>query len=414
MAFYEIKLPKKYIEFDRFYVFSNINSQATAGRVYFKSAATHLRHYTLKDYQSIEAKNIPYDGLGQALKDETRSTVCISDPGIFLEGKTTSWYSVVDGVDICYYFAQFLSYWFESASLTPSNLLMFGFSAGSFAALRTATFLTAKTNVVAMHGQIKRTFEYKNKMYEHNLLYYYKHCLNQQKTIPNIYLIHNHRDKYTFLMHNFFELLSKYSYQNNDNYRPNISLEIYDGLDGHHRPRKQTMLEKINIAEAVLRCSQSEQEFQRKQEQLDAEITIQGKVVELKPNNSYYYKKLSKLQQDRGEIEKAILNLQKAIEINSDQPAWVYQHLAKALSQQQQLDEAVKVYHKAIKLEPDNSSLYRGLAKLQAQKGDLEKAIANYRKAIELNSDQPVWVYQHLNRALRKQNTLDESMTVRI
>lgn len=412
MSFYEIKLPEKYIEFNRIYIFSNINSQATSGRVYFKSAAAHLIHYSLEDYQSIEPKDIPYDGLNQALQDNTRSTICISDPGIFLKGKTTSWYGVVDKVDICHYIAKFLSYWFESASLAPSNVLMFGFSAGSFAALRTATLLTAKTNIVAMHGQIKRTFEYKNKTYEHDLLHYYKCCLKEKKTIPNIYLIHNYRDKNCFLMHDFFALISKYDYQNNDNYRPNISLEIYDGLDGHHRPKKQTMLEKINTAEAVLRCSQNEQDFQRKQEQLDAEIAIHEKTIKSKPNNSYSYRILGKLQLNKGNIEKAITNLQKAIEINSEQPLWVYQNLGHIFKQRKQLDKAISIYKQAIRLDSNNSIVYRNLGSCHDQKEDVEAAIDSYRTAIKLNLEQPAWVYQNLGNLFSKQNQINQAIAL--
>ena len=412
MAFYEIQIPHKYMEFDRIYIFSNINPEATAGRVYFQSASTKLKNANPDDYKTATARNVPYDGFGQAISSKSISTLCICDPGIFIQGKITSWYGVMDGVDICSYIAKFLSYWFEAASLKASEILIFGSSAGSFGALRTASFLENKTNVIAVNAQIKRKFSYKNIIYEHDLMSHYQQSLQQNRVIPNIYLLCNYRDKNTVLNRQFFNLITNYSYNQESTYRPNIVLDIYDGLSGHLRPRRDNLLQKINIAETLLKSSQEEQNFQRQQEELDKKIAKYQRAIKVQPEQSSFYRSLGKYQQEKGDIESAISSYRQAIELNSNQPAWVYRNLGKALRCHNHADEAMRVYQQAIELRPDNPSFYRGLANLQSDKGDVAIAIANYRKAIELNPEQPAWVYQHLDKALGQQEQIKEVMAV--
>ena len=398
MVFYEVKIPDKYIEFDRFYIFSNIIPEANSGRIYFQNAASKLKQAIPQDFYKATAKNVPYDGIRQAISNCDRSTICISDPGIFIEDKVTSWYSVVNQVDICFYIAQFLSHWLKSASLEPKDVLMFGSSAGSFGALRTATFLDKKTNVMSINGQIKRAFNYKNNQSNHDLLDYYQQCLQQQKIMPNIYLLCNYRDKNTLLNQKLFALITNYDYEKQGTYRPNVVFDLYDGFKGHLRPRKYNLLQKIDIAEAVMKSSQEEQDFQRNQEQIESTMEELQKKIKLKPNQSSLYRSLAKLQAQQKQFEPASINYRKAIELDPEQPAWVYQYLARVSSQLERLDEAIDLYQQAIKLQPNQSSLYRNLAKLQAQQEQFEPASINYHKAIELDPEQPAWVYRFLEK----------------
>ena len=398
MAFYQIKIPDRYIEFDRFYVFSNINPTATSGKVYFQNAASKFKEATADDFFKNSARNVPYDGIRQAISNHSQSAICISDPGIFIEGKVTSWYSVVESVDICFYIAQFISHWLEAASLQPKDILMFGSSAGSFGALRTTTFLSKKTNVISVNGQIKRSFDYKNNQYEHDILDYYQKCLQQNIVIPNIYLLCNYRDNNTILNRQFFNLIDNHNYTNKGTYRPNIVFDLYDGLEGHLRPRKDNLLQKIEIAETVLKSSQEEQDFQRNKEETISTIEILEQKIKLDPNQSFLYRKLARLQAQQEQFESASINYRKAIELDANQPAWVYEYLAKVSSQLKQLDEAIDLYQQAIKLKPNQSSLYRNLAKLKVQQGQFESASINYRKAIELDANQPTWVYKFLEK----------------
>ena len=62
-------------------------------------------------------------------------------------------------------------------------------------------------------------------------------------------------------------------------------------------------------------------------------------------------------------IQEAIANYQKAIALQSEQPVWVYVGLGNALSQNDQLDEAITAYQKAIEIKPDNSRISAQLAR---------------------------------------------------
>ncbi|MEM9272328.1 MAG: hypothetical protein AAGA80_05110 [Cyanobacteria bacterium P01_F01_bin.143] len=265
ISFYEIKIPNKYIVFDKFFAFSNIIPGATSGRVYFQTANNEFRNSTPSEYTS--AKDVPFNGIGQAIKDQTRSTICFSDPGIFSDKNIiTSWYSEVDKVDICAYIGQFLQHWLNCISLKPDQILMIGSSAGSFGALRSATFLDGKTNVLSVNGQIDRDFKYKGNTYRHDLINYFEKYFRLKKnnlTIPNIYLLCNYRDRNIRLNRVFADLISNFPYEKRGTTRPNIVLDFYDGIYGHGRPHKGNLLEKINIADLVLKSSQNEQNFQR-------------------------------------------------------------------------------------------------------------------------------------------------------
>jgi len=162
---------------------------------------------------------------------------------------------------------QFLQHWLNCAELKPHQTLMFGSSAGSFGALRTATFLEGKANVLSVNGQIDRTFEYEGTKNRHDVIRYFDQCFRRQsRIIPNMYLLCNYRDRNIRLNRVFADLISNFHYDKKGTTRPNIVLDLYDGIKGHGRPRKSNILEKIQIAELLLKSSQDEQNVQREQE----------------------------------------------------------------------------------------------------------------------------------------------------
>ena len=359
LAFYEINLPKKYLEFDRIYAFSNIIPNSNSGRIYFKNASPKLRSSTPQDYLEATARYVSYDGFGQVVNDKIRSTLCICEPGNYIKDRATSWYSVVNNVDICEFLAEFISYWLEAASLNYNDLFMFGSSAGSFGALKTATFLGGKSNVMVVNAQIIEILKYNNCQYKNDLLKHYQKCLQKRIVIPNIYLLCNLRDKNTILNRKFFDLITEYEYERNSTYKPNISFDLYDGLNGHLRPRKQNLLQKIDLAEAILKSSQDEQNYQREQDKLDAEIVYYQEKINLEPNCSSHYRILGKYQQKKGDIEAAGANYYQAIKLNPKQPTWLYRCLGNILSKQEQLEEAIEVYQQAILIQPNQLETYQ-------------------------------------------------------
>lgn len=104
---------------------------------------------------------------------------------------------------------------------------------------------------------------------------------------------------------------------------------------------------------------------------------------------------------------------------SSLQPKAIKQNLeiAKQLTEQGQLDEAIATYQKLIELEPNRLNFYVQLARVQEEKGDLESAIYSYEKIIELKPDNPkiyaklAKLYLEVAKQLRKQGQLDEAIS---
>ena len=78
-------------------------------------------------------------------------------------------------------------------------------------------------------------------------------------------------------------------------------------------------------------------------QQEDEAIKVYQQAIELEPGESSFYRGLAKLQAQKGELEIAIANYRKAIELNPEQPAWVNRHLNKALGKQKSLEEVMAV-----------------------------------------------------------------------
>ena len=148
------------------------------------------------------------------------------------------------------------------------------------------------------------------------------------------------------------------------------------------------------------------------QKQINNSLEVNFQTVKSESKNNSDYRILANKLRQKGNIEEAIKFYRHAIESDSKQPSWVYQHLGNLLSEQERHEEAVAVYCQAISLYPEDDSYYRFLAKFQRQTGDIKKAIKLYRHAIELDPKQPSWVYQHLGGLLSEQERHDEAVAV--
>ena len=82
---------------------------------------------------------------------------------------------------------------------------------------------------------------------------------------------------------------------------------------------------------------------------------------------------------------------------------------ANQLRQSGELDEAIAVYQRAIKLDPNSYQSYHYMGETLAQKGELEAAANSYNLALEINPDF-FWSYHCLGKVLLKQGKLDEAI----
>ncbi len=120
----------------------------------------------------------------------------------------------------------------------------------------------------------------------------------------------------------------------------------------------------------------------------DSGIIILNQVIAKKPNEYRAYNKLGQIYgQYYKDISKAILLLDKAIEIKPDDPSTL-ENLGVACGISGQFDKSIFYLEKAIKENPNNSQLYVNLGQSYLQKKNTEKANECFMKAQEIKAKQ--------------------------
>ena len=128
-------------------------------------------------------------------------------------------------------------------------------------------------------------------------------------------------------------------------------------------------------------------------------------------NNSDFYHQEGNYCFKKGDMESAIINYQKAIKLNPNQPAEVYQKLGDAYSQQEKFSESIVFCNKALELDSNNAQLYFMLGKVQEKQDKLTEAAASYQKAIDLQPDS-IWFYENLGQVLNKLGQFEAAIEV--
>ncbi len=106
-----------------------------------------------------------------------------------------------------------------------------------------------------------------------------------------------------------------------------------------------------------------------------------------------------------GKLEEAISFYLESIEIDENQPAWIYGNVITLLAQVGRLDEGLKLGKNAETLYPESDELYRGIGLLYHQSGNIKSTVDYYLKALELKNQQPDWVYsQCLENLIKLKN----------
>jgi tetratricopeptide (TPR) repeat protein len=123
-----------------------------------------------------------------------------------------------------------------------------------------------------------------------------------------------------------------------------------------------------------------------KRKDMEGVLADYNKIIELAPTTSrieVVYTNRSSIYLHKGEIDKALHDLDKAVSINP-KVAEIYIARAVARLQKRELDGALADYEKSIELNPTISAAFLGRAYFRYQKGDFDRALADYNKAIEL------------------------------
>lgn len=106
---------------------------------------------------------------------------------------------------------------------------------------------------------------------------------------------------------------------------------------------------------------------------------------------------LGRISQDEGSIKEAIVSFFQARSIAPNNPMYLH-HLALALHQAGQNDQALSYYREALDINPNNADALDKIGLLLQDKGDFSAAIEHHQKAVELSPSHPMARF-HLAKA---------------
>jgi tetratricopeptide (TPR) repeat protein len=139
----------------------------------------------------------------------------------------------------------------------------------------------------------------------------------------------------------------------------------------------------------------------------DAE-TLCRTTIDRNPTCWIAYTIFGNLLQERGQVEEAIAQYRKALEINRDH-AEPYYNLGNALVTSRRADEAITQYQKALEILPGYVDAQHSLGLALAMRGRFDEAIAQYRKALQAKPND-VNLLNHLALALHDQGHVSEAL----
>ncbi|MCZ6727018.1 MAG: tetratricopeptide repeat protein [Acidobacteria bacterium] len=112
----------------------------------------------------------------------------------------------------------------------------------------------------------------------------------------------------------------------------------------------------------------------------------------------------------QGELARAAEHLERAIELQSDNPLAHY-NLGNVLHLQGRNGEAIPHYRRAIELAPDDVESHNNLGLALAATGNADAALAHYRRAVQLDPRHPE-AHNNLANARARQGRIDEALAL--
>jgi tetratricopeptide (TPR) repeat protein len=146
--------------------------------------------------------------------------------------------------------------------------------------------------------------------------------------------------------------------------------------------------------------------------QPEAAIALYQTLLDREPDKAQIHRLLAVACEEAGDRERASSLYRRSIELEPDGAVWVYLNLGQILIQQENWDEAIRLYQTAVEVYPNHLEVCRSLAIAQRQQGNTEEAIAGYRLTLELEPQQDSWVYMTLGQILREEERWSEAAIV--
>jgi tetratricopeptide (TPR) repeat protein len=142
--------------------------------------------------------------------------------------------------------------------------------------------------------------------------------------------------------------------------------------------------------------------------QMDKAMIYYQKALEINPNYAEAHNNLGNDLIQMGRVNEALVHFQRAVEIDPNL-ADAQNSLAHALFQTGHIDEALAHYQRALEINPSYTEPYNNFGGYLLQKGDLDGAIAQFQKALKINPDDAD-AYCNLGNALSQKGQIDEAM----
>ena len=142
--------------------------------------------------------------------------------------------------------------------------------------------------------------------------------------------------------------------------------------------------------------------------QVDKAIAQYQKALEIKPNYANAHNNLGVALTDRKQVDSAIAHYQRSLEIRPDY-AEAHNNLGLALAGRRQVDEAIAHYQKALEIRPDYAVAHNNLAVALAGRGQVDEAITHFQKVLEIKPDYAD-AYNNLGVVLAGRGQVDEAI----
>ena len=130
---------------------------------------------------------------------------------------------------------------------------------------------------------------------------------------------------------------------------------------------------------------------------MDLAVADYQKALELEPDNVYAYNNIGYVLQSKGKFEEAISYFKQSIEHMTDEKTLLpYRNMASCYKALRQWDKGIEILEKARELSPSSSSVYYSLANMYACKGDMDHAKQIYDEALEKKLIRPYNYYENV------------------
>ena len=135
--------------------------------------------------------------------------------------------------------------------------------------------------------------------------------------------------------------------------------------------------------------------------------TLWRSTIAKDPKSWMAYNNLGVVQLDKGNLDNAINDYERALQLHPEYPEALY-NLGSAVLQKGKTDKAIELCEKALKLQPTDADAQVVLGNALMSRQDVDSAITHYRQALKLRPDDPN-AHHNLGIALQQQGQLEEA-----